>query len=69
MTFDLSAARQTFTEIQFAQLVGLSLSTVRKLRASGLVPHTRVGKRVLYTAADVDAFFALHRQAVEGVAA
>jgi excisionase family DNA binding protein len=65
MTFDHSAARQTFTEIQFAQLVGLSLSTVRKLRASGLVPHTRIGKRVLYTQSDVNAFLAAHRQPAE----
>ncbi len=63
MTFDASAARQTYTENQFAQLVGLSLSTVRKLRADGRVPHARIGKRILYTQSDVEAFLAAHRQA------
>jgi excisionase family DNA binding protein len=62
MTFDLSVARQTFTETQFAQLLGLSLSTVRKLRSQGRVPHSRIGKRVLYTQSDVEAFLAAHRR-------
>ncbi len=69
MTFDATAARQTYTEIQFAQLVGLSLSTVRKLRSRGRVPHVRLGKRILYTQADVESFLAAHRQAAVEVAA
>ncbi len=65
MTFDASTARQTYTEIQFAQLVGLSLSTVRKLRSRGRLSYLRVGKRVLYTQKDVDAFIRSMRQEAE----
>jgi excisionase family DNA binding protein len=62
MTFDASTARQTFTEIEFCRLVGLSLSTVRKLRSKGRVPHLRLGRRILYTPSDVEAFLAAHRR-------
>ncbi len=61
--FDNSTATKfTLTEPQFARAVNLSLSVVQQLRKQGRLSHLRVGKRVLYTQKDVDAFVSSMQQ-------
>lgn len=50
---------KTLTEEQAAKQIGVSASTLSKLRRAGKVPSWRqVGRRVLYTPEDVDRFIA-----------
>lgn len=51
--------KRTLTEVQAAQEIGISASTLSKLRRAGKIPSWRqVGRRVLYTPDDVDRFIA-----------
>lgn len=54
------------TEREFSKAIGVSISTVRSLRRAGVIPHVRVGRRVLYTRDDVAEFFNAHRRGVSG---
>ena len=44
------------TAEQVAQVLQVSLRSVRRLTASGALPHRLVGKLVRYTVADVDTY-------------
>ncbi len=44
---------QGFNEKTAARLIGISESNLQARRARGLIPFTRVGRRVIYTAAHI----------------
>ncbi len=66
MSTTTPAKRFTLSEQEFATAVGLSLSRVKALRLQGRVPHSRVGKRVLYTCDNISQFLELHHKPAEG---
>jgi len=46
--FDPNKPNSFYSETAFANTLGLSKGTVKKLRKSGLV-HVRIGRRILFT--------------------
>jgi hypothetical protein len=56
---------QSLNEREFAKVVGISYSLLKKLRQRGIVKgYCRVGRRVLYVSPDhVEAFFRLFEKA------
>lgn len=52
----MSKERATMSEAQFAKAVGLSRVTLWRLRQKGLVPHYRIGTKILYGRQHVDEF-------------
>jgi excisionase family DNA binding protein len=52
----MSEQRVTMSEAQFAKAVGLSRVTLWRLRQKGLVPHYRIGTKILYGQQHVDEF-------------
>src|SRR5262249_54033502 len=56
-TSDVLPKRLTYTIAGAAQILGVALSTMRKLLASGELPHSRVGRRrVLIEYAELEKF-------------
>ena len=51
-------------EHELREMLGLSHPTIIKLRKQGLLPYLRLGKRIMYSPADVRA--AMERQAFRG---
>jgi excisionase family DNA binding protein len=51
-------AAQRLTDHQAAEYIGVSITSVRRLRYSGIVPYTKVGTKVLIDVADIDAWLA-----------
>lgn len=45
-----------FTELEFAALVKVSVTTVKRLRRSGRLTHVRIGQLVRYTTAHLGQF-------------
>ena len=56
----MSQQRATMNESEFAKAVGLSRVTLWRLRLKGLVPHYRVGTRILYGQKHVEEFLKAH---------
>lgn len=52
--------RATMSETEFAKAVGLSRVTLWRLRQKGLVPHYRIGTKILYGQQHVDEFLKEH---------
>jgi response regulator of citrate/malate metabolism len=60
----MSEQRATMSETEFAKAVGLSRVTLWRLRLKGLVPHYRVGTRILYGRQHIDQFLKAHEKAL-----
>lgn len=58
----MSEQRATMSEPEFAKAVGLSRVTLWRLRLKGLVPHYRVGTRVLYGQQHIEQFLKAHEK-------
>ncbi len=58
---DRRPVRRTLSEHEFAEAIGVSVASIRRLRWRGLLPHVRIGRRVLYTPLQVEQFL-LDRQ-------
>jgi excisionase family DNA binding protein len=59
----LSKFRKKLNTPQAAEYLGLGKSTLDKLRVAGGGPaFIKIGKRVVYDPADLDAWFAAHRR-------
>jgi hypothetical protein len=48
--------KATMTEAEFARAVGLSRVTIWRLRTQGLVPHYKIGTRILYDQKHIELF-------------
>jgi hypothetical protein len=48
--------KATMTEAEFARAVGLSRVTIWRLRTQGLVPHYKIGARILYDQKHIELF-------------
>lgn len=42
---------------ELSALLGVSVSTINRLKREGKVPHHKIGSRVVLTPSDVEAFF------------
>lgn len=42
---------------ELAVLTGVSVPTLNRLKSAGKLPHHKIGSRVVFTPADVQAFF------------
>lgn len=58
----MSEQRATMSEAEFAKAVGLSRVTLWRLRTKGLVPHYRIGTRILYSKEHVEQFLKNYEQ-------
>ena len=56
--------RRRMNVVEAAAYTGLAVSTLNKYRVSGnpSIPFIKVGRRVTYDSADLDAFLAAHRR-------
>ena len=52
----MSEARATMTEGEFAKAVGLCRVTIWRLRQKGLVPHYKIGRRILFRKEHIEQF-------------
>jgi len=59
---NMSEQRATMSEREFAKAVGLSRVTLWRLRLKGLVPHYRVGTRILYSQQHIEQFLKAHER-------
>jgi predicted DNA-binding transcriptional regulator AlpA len=60
---ELVNRRKKLNTPQAAEYLGLGKSTLDKLRVTGGGPaYIKIGKRVVYDPADLDAWFAKHRR-------
>lgn len=50
--------RLAFSPVEAAQLIGVSLGTLRALLASGQLPHRRAHKRILISRSALETFLA-----------
>jgi hypothetical protein len=70
MSFEASAAREPlFTERETAQMLGISASYLRLLRAQKRISHYRFGGRVVYAQRHVEAFKQASERQASAVAA
>lgn len=58
----MSNQRATLSEAEFAKTVGLSRVTIWRLRLKGLVPHYKVGTRILYGKHHIEQFLLAHEK-------
>lgn len=58
--------RATITEPEFCKTVGISRTTAWRLREKNLLPHCRVGNRILYLQRHVDEFLLAHEHPAKG---
>jgi excisionase family DNA binding protein len=58
----MDKSRETMTEGEFAKAVGVSRVTLWRLRAKGLVPHYKIGTRILYSKQHIEQFLKSHEQ-------
>lgn len=66
MSFDDSAAREPlFTEKQGAQLLGISASYLRLLRARQKISHYKFGGRIVYALRHIESFKRQHEQSAK----
>ncbi len=49
-----------YSASEVAAVTGLSLSMVRKLTKNGVIPHLKVGRRILYPVAALETWMALN---------
>lgn len=59
---NMSEQRATMSETEFAKAVGLSRVTLWRLRLKGLVPHYRIGTRILYGQQHIEQFLKAHEK-------
>ncbi len=60
----MSEQRATMNEGEFAKAVGLSRVTIWRLRLKGVVPHYKVGTRILYGQQHIEQFLKVHEKAL-----
>jgi hypothetical protein len=60
----MSATKATMSEAEFAKAVGLSRVTIWRLRLKGVVPHYKIGTRILYAQEHIELFLKAHEKSV-----
>lgn len=55
--------RIAFTVQEVAELLGVSINTIRRATAEGLLPYRQLGRLVRYTREDIQAYLDAHRVA------
>ena len=45
-----------FNKMQAAEHLGISLSTLNRLKKGGKMPHHKIGDRIVFTEEDIEAF-------------
>ena len=58
--------RATMTEREFCKTVGISRVTAWRLREKNVLPHCRVGNRILYLQRHVEEFLTAHEHPAKG---
>ncbi len=62
ITVESTRTRISYRPREAADLLGLGYSTLKRLTKEGVIPHSRVGRCVMYRMVDLQAFLRSHAE-------
>ena len=57
-TAPIQSAQQTFNNVEAASILKVSVRTLQKYRDNGLIEFSQVGRKIVYTLAQIEVFLA-----------